>query len=84
MARLKPVRYPEPYTDIWTGITLTPSPNGKYCLGNGKHKTPEGEEIEICCDNCSTYNCCYAKKSFCKKWCRDFSICYPEEKKKER
>lgn len=70
------IQYPEPFIDLSTGTLLTPSPGGKLCLGNGKHKTPEGEEIEICCDNCPGFLCCFPDEEFCKKWCDNYGICY--------
>ena len=53
------IKIGKPYKDIWTGITLTPSLNGKRCLGNGKCFYTDGTPIEICCDNCNTYNYCF-------------------------
>ena len=43
----------EQITDI-TGTPLTPSKQGKKCLGNGKH-----ESYECCCDECDYYLYCY-------------------------
>ena len=37
-----------------TGIPLTPSRNGKRCLGNGEHPG-----IECCCDECDYYLECF-------------------------
>ena len=34
--------------------SLTPSPGGRECLGNGKHP-----EYECCCDECSHYLICF-------------------------
>ena len=49
----------KPFKDIWTGLIFTPSLNGEKCIGNGKHKDSNGKEIEICCDNCSAFMCCF-------------------------
>lgn len=35
-------------------VILTPSENGKDCLGNGTH-----EDIECCCDECEYYLLCF-------------------------
>ena len=37
-----------------TGISLTPSRQGKKCLGNGEHT-----EYECCCDECNYYLYCF-------------------------
>lgn len=37
-----------------TGIPLTPSRQGKYCLGNG-----DNPEYECCCDDCDYYLYCF-------------------------
>ena len=39
-------------TDPSTGIELTPSPEGKDCLGNGEHG-------ECCCDECDFFLECF-------------------------
>lgn len=41
-------------TDPSTGIELTPSSEGKDCLGNGEHPG-----IECCCDECDYYLTCF-------------------------
>lgn len=38
---------------------LTPSPNGKDCICNGKHKDKDGNHIEMCCENCEYFYECY-------------------------
>ena len=55
-----------------SGTPLTPSFNGKRCLGNGEHK-----EYECCCDECGYFLKCYPKwywdvkmSSFKRKWKR--------------
>ncbi|MBQ3554347.1 MAG: hypothetical protein IJA08_06660 [Clostridia bacterium] len=51
-----------------TGIPLTPSRNGKRCLGNGEYPG-----YEICCDECDYYLYCFkeyrkiVKKGFAKR-----------------
>ncbi len=37
-----------------TGIILTPSRQGRKCLGNGEHKG-----YECCCDECDYYLYCF-------------------------
>ena len=37
-----------------TGTPLTPSRQGKKCLGNGEHP-----EFECCCDECDYYLKCF-------------------------
>ena len=37
-----------------TGTQLTPSRQGKRCLGNGEHP-----EYECCCENCNYYLRCF-------------------------
>lgn len=37
-----------------TGTPLTPSKQGKKCLGNGEHL-----EYECCCDECDYYLYCF-------------------------
>ena len=37
-----------------TGVPLTPSFQGKKCLGNGEHK-----EYECCCEECDYYLGCF-------------------------
>ncbi len=37
-----------------TGTPLTPSPQGKECLGNGEHL-----EYECCCDECDYFLYCF-------------------------
>ena len=37
-----------------TGTPLTPSPQGKDCLGNG-----ENEKYECCCDECDYFLYCF-------------------------
>ena len=54
----------EPYIDIWTGLKFIPSINGRLCPGNGRSFYADGTEIEICCDNCNTFNCCFPKEIF--------------------
>lgn len=53
------VNKPTPVIDKFTGILLTPSPEGSKCNGNGEHP-----EYECCCDNCDYYLYCFpiAKK----------------------
>ena len=45
---------PDPFIDKFTGILLTPSPEGSNCLGNG-----EVDGYECCCDNCDFYLYCF-------------------------
>lgn len=40
--------------DPSTGVLLTPSPQGRECLGNGEHP-----DIECCCDECPHYLTCF-------------------------
>ena len=40
--------------DPSTGTKLTPSPQGKECLGNGQHP-----EYECCCDECDYFLECF-------------------------
>ena len=40
-----------------TGIPLTPSWQGMYCLGNGNHKG-----YECCCDMCDYFLYCYPQE----------------------
>ena len=40
--------------DNEAGTILTPGNGGKDCLGNGKHSG-----VEICCDECDHYLCCF-------------------------
>ena len=37
-----------------TGTPLTPSRQGRKCLGNGRH-----QEYECCCDECDYYLYCF-------------------------
>ena len=46
-----------------TGIELTPSRNGKRCLGNGEHHDKYGYPLECCCNECDYYICCFDKHS---------------------
>lgn len=43
---------PDPVIDPDTGIRLTPSCDGKDCLGNGEHGP-------CCCDECDFYQLCF-------------------------
>jgi hypothetical protein len=43
----------KPIVDKFTGIQLTPSPEGALCLGNGRNG------VECCCDNCDYFCYCY-------------------------
>ena len=38
-----------------TGVSLTPSKNGKKCLGNGENKY-----CECCCDECDYFLKCFS------------------------
>lgn len=42
-----------------TGIELTPSEQGKDCIGNGEHFDENNNPIECCCDECSYYMHCF-------------------------
>ena len=52
-----------------TGTPLTPSRQGRKCLGNGEHP-----EYECCCDECDYYLYCFPqfdnmlKENRFKKW----------------
>ena len=52
-----------------TGTPLTPSRQGRKCLGNGEHP-----EYECCCDECDYYLYCFPqydwrlKRNKFKKW----------------
>ena len=52
-----------------TGTLLTPSRQGRRCLGNGEHP-----EYECCCDECDFYLYCFPqyawwlKRNKVKKW----------------
>ena len=52
-----------------TGTPLTPSRQGRKCLGNGEH-----EEYECCCDECNYFLRCYPqynrrlKRNKIKRW----------------
>ncbi len=52
-----------------TGTPLTPSRQGRKCLGNGEHP-----EYECCCDECNYYLYCFPqfdwrlKRNKFKKW----------------
>ncbi len=56
-----------------TGTPLTPSRQGRKCLGNGEHP-----EYECCCDECNYFLKCFPEfderlfinkvKKFFKKW----------------
>lgn len=48
--------YDERFLDPSTGIMLTPSLNGRECLGNG---TWPG--YEICCDECDYFMFCHGE-----------------------
>lgn len=41
------------------GTPLTPSRQGRKCLGNGRHP-----EYECCCDECDYYLHCFPKYAF--------------------
>ena len=45
-----------------TGTPLTPSRQGRKCLGNGEHP-----EYEICCENCDYYLKCFPQYAFWTK-----------------
>ena len=42
-----------------TGIPLTPSWQGKRCLGNGEY-----QEYECCCDECDYYLRCFPQYNY--------------------
>ncbi len=42
-----------------TGTVLTPSKNGKDCLGNGQHYDSQDRKIACCCDECDYMLCCW-------------------------
>jgi plasmid stability protein len=44
----------DPYLDPSTGTKLTPSPQGRECLGNGSWPG-----YECCCDECDYYLVCF-------------------------
>ena len=52
-----------------TGMLMTPSRQGKHCLGNGEHP-----EYECCCDECNYFLYCFPqfdsrlKRNKFKKW----------------
>ncbi len=52
------IMFEEPIIDV-TGTPLTPSRQGKKCLGNGKHP-----EYEWCCDECDYFLYCFAQYYF--------------------
>ena len=58
-----------------TGTPLTPSRQGRKCLGNGEHP-----EYECCCDECAYYLYCFPqfdvfnKNKFVKKVMKLFKI----------
>ena len=58
-------------TDI-TGVLITPSRQGRKCLGNGMNP-----EYECCCDECSYYLYCFPqfdwrlKRNKFKKWIKE-------------
>ena len=64
------------FIDSATGITLTPSYQGKKCQGNGEHPG-----VECCCDQCDYYPTCFPppyygdRRDFWKPEVRD-SFCY--------
>ena len=43
---------------VISGIVLIPGHGGKECMGNGKHKTKNGNVIECCCEECDYLMCC--------------------------
>lgn len=45
--------------DDYMKIELTPGNGGKSCLGNGEHIDENGKPIEICCENCDYFLCCF-------------------------
>ena len=55
-----------------TGTPLTPSRQGRKCLGNGEHS-----EYECCCDECNYYLYCFPqydcglKRNKFKRWIRN-------------
>lgn len=55
-----------------TGTPLTPSGQGRKCLGNGEH-----QEYECCCDECDYYLYCFPQFDWClkrnkfKKWIKN-------------
>lgn len=61
-----------------TGTILIPGNGGVDCPGNGEHYDENGELIEICCDECDYYMCCFSEHNMeeCKNcnqvecpWC---------------
>lgn len=42
-----------------SGIILTPSEDGKECLGNGESFDKYGNRIECCCDECDYFLICF-------------------------
>ena len=44
---------------------LTPGYGGWYCLGNGNHCDENGDQIEICCDECDYMMCCMSTPHEC-------------------
>jgi hypothetical protein len=51
--------FQSPFIDFWNGTMCVPSLGGKDCPSNGEHFTPEGKEIECCCDNCKAMCECF-------------------------
>lgn len=43
----------------YINIELTLGNGGENCLGNGEHIDENGKTIEICCENCDFFLCCF-------------------------
>jgi len=53
---------------------LTPGNGGKNCLGNGEHCGPDGNLIEIQCDECDYLICCW-DSGMCDKCFEENGTC---------
>ena len=42
-------------------MELTPSEDGKDCIGNGERYDKDGEKIECCCGECDHFMICHKK-----------------------
>lgn len=61
-------------------VVLAPGNNGQHCLYNGEHSDSDGNNIEICCDQCDYLICCTNFDGLCDKCFEKNGFCQIEKR----